>query len=104
MNTLVKSTIPDSLQQRIPSDILEKLQFEMASLEGKLLAQDPEMKGHLAATHRLLISYPESVHLLDDSGVALLIQAAQKHMQVSIVSEVAKGKGKAKAKPSVEDL
>lgn len=105
MNQLVKPEIPEMLQQKIPQDVMHKLKFEMASLEGKLLALDPEMKNHLRETHRLLISYPESVHLLDDSGVALLIQAAQKHMQVSIVSETSKGKGgKSKAKLSVDDL
>lgn len=101
---LLKPEVAVEIQSKIPSDILDKLNFEMASLEEKLLKLDPEMKNHLRETHRLLISYPESVHLLDDSGVALLIQAAQKHMSVSIVSETAKGKGAKKPKMSVDDL
>jgi len=90
---------------KVPADILAKLQMEMNGLETKLLALDPEMKNHLRESHRLLISYPETVHLLNDEGVALLIQAAKQHMKVEIVKEAAKGKGAStKKKLSTDDL
>lgn len=90
---------------RIPPEVLVKLEAAMTGLETSLLTFDPMMKEHLRESHRLLVSYPETVHLLDDSEIAQLLTAAQEHMKVRIVSEAAKGKGGAKkAKPSVDDL
>lgn len=100
---LVKPEVPDPIKSAVSPEILSKLQLEMNGLESKLLALDPLMKDHLRETHRLLISYPETVHLLTDEGVARLIQAAQKHMQVQIISDAAKGKG-SKKKVSLDDL
>lgn len=89
----------------IPPEVMVKLQSELGALEASLLAFDPQMKNHLRESHRLLISYPETVHLLEDNEISGLLAAAQKHMQVQIVSEAAKGKGSAKkTKPSVDDL
>lgn len=101
---LLKSEPPE-VCNKLPADVVQKLQIEMQSLEAKLLAQDPEMRNHLRESHRLLISYPETVHLLSDDGVARLIQAAQQHMKVEIVKESAKGKGaSSKKKVSLDDL
>lgn len=91
----------------IPADVMSKLADELSSLESKLLEKDPEMKNHLRESHRLLITYPETVHLLDDPEIALLLDAAQKIMLTNIVSETAGKKPSTragKAKPSVDDL
>ena len=60
------------------------------------------MPQHLRQSHSLLIQYPETVNLLEDSEVALLIGAAKEHTKIEIV----KGKApSAKAKkPSASDL
>lgn len=93
------------LQGAIPTDVMQKLQTELSGLESALLAKDPEMKNHLRESHRLLITYPETVHLLEDSEIALLLDSAQKIMLTNIVSETAKKSTRAgKSKPSVDDL
>ena len=83
----------ESLKGKIPEQILSDLRMKMASLEKALLEKDPEMPNHLRESHRLLITYPESVHLLDDSEIHHLIEAAEEHTKVKIVQEAAKGKG-----------
>lgn len=69
----------------IPIDILDKLTMNLASLEASLLAKDAMMPIHLRSTHSLLITYPETVHLLDDSEIALIIDAAEVHTKTEIV-------------------
>ena len=88
----------------IPTEQMERLQTALSNLEAALLAQDPQMPHHLAASHRVLIAYPETVHLLDDAEIKRLIVAAQEHTRTQIVSEAAKGKGGTKKKVSVDDL
>jgi len=82
-----------TLKGKIPEQILLELRLKMGSLEAALLAKDPEMPNHLRESHRLLITYPESVHLLDDNEIHCLIEAAEEHTKVKIVQEAAKGKG-----------
>lgn len=90
---------------RIPPDVLKNLEMKLGELQSTLLAQDPLMPNHLRESHRLLITYPETVHLLDDSEIAQLIQAAEIHTKTKIIKEAAAGKtgGKKKA-ASVDDL
>lgn len=88
----------------IPPEQLERLQVALSNLESALLAHDPQMPHHLAASHRVLVGYPETVHLLDDEEIKRLIAAAQEHTRTQIVSEAAKGKGGTKKKVSVDDL
>lgn len=98
-------TPTDSQAQALPADMMQSLQAKMESLKKALLDLDPEMPNHLRESHRLLITYPESVHLLDDDEIQALLQAAQKHTQTQIVSEIAKGKGtRGKTRLSVDDL
>ena len=90
---------------RIPPQIMQDLSMQMGKLQASLLAFDPEMPNHLRESHRLLITYPESVALLDDVEIAALIQAAEKHTQTQIVTAIAKGKGStSKKKISADDL
>lgn len=98
------STLPEAAQQRIPPEQLERLQSSLLALETALLAKDPLMPQHLAASHRVLISYPETVHLLDDSEIAKIIEAQQQHTMTQIVSDAAKGKSGGKKKVTVDDL
>lgn len=90
----------------IPPDILARLEQSLGHLEQALLDKDPMMPQHLRNTHSLLISYPETVHLLDDAEVARLIDAAEIHTKTEIVKAVAAGKstGGTRAKVSVSDL
>lgn len=87
---------PDSnpkLAGKIPADILTSLQVKLGQLEQSLLKQDPEMKNHLRESHALLITYPETAHLLDDQEIANLVKAAEVWTNTYVVSEAAKGKG-----------
>lgn len=100
----MKQATPEQ-SNRIPAQIMQDLALKMGALQRSLLAVDPEMPNHLRESHRLLITYPESVALLDDDEIAALIQAAEKHTQTQIVSAVAKGKGSSsKKKISADDL
>lgn len=99
-------SLSSAMQSAIPHNVMEELKLKLDGVEAALLKQDPNMKDHLRESHRLLISYPETVHLLDDTEIASLLRAAQEHMKMKIVSDVAKGKGSSGRgkKPSVEDL
>lgn len=98
------SSLPEAHQQRIPPEQLERLQAALLSLESALLAKDPLLPQHLAASHRVLVSYPETVHLLDDAEIAKIVEAQQQHTMTRIVSDAAKGKSGGKKKVSVDDL
>lgn len=90
----------------IPKDILDRLESSLASLDAALLAKDPMMPQHLRNTHALLVSYPETVHLLDDAEVAKIIDAAEIHTKTEIVKAAAAGKstGGTRKKVSADDL
>lgn len=91
--------------ETIPADVMQRLQTSLASLEQALLAKDPMMPQHLRNSHSVLVSYPETVHLLDDSEIALIIDAAEVHTKTEIVKAVASSKGGGtRAKVSVTDL
>ena len=88
----------------IPPDVLDRLDSHLASLEQALLEKDPMMPQHLRNTHSILISYPETVHLLEDHEIARLINAAEIHTKTEIVkATVKKGTGTRK-KIDVGDL
>lgn len=87
---------------KIPANIMTKLMQDLDSLEAALLAKDDKMPVHLREIHSLLISYPETVHLLDDAEIATLIGAAQQHSKIQIAS-VEKSKAGRK-KISEDDL
>lgn len=96
-------SMKDNTQQTLPPDVVSKLTMSLASLEQSLLAKDPMMPQHLRASHQLLISYPETVHLLDDDEIARLISAAQIHTQIEIVKASA-GRVASKKKITADDL
>lgn len=79
---------------KIPADVMSKLEMSLASLEKSLLEKDPMMPQHLRNSHSVLVSYPETVHLLDDKEIAMLIDAAEIHTKTEIVkATVKKGTG-----------
>lgn len=88
-------------QSKIPADVMTRLQSVLGDVQATLLAKDPMMPQHLRSSHQLLISYPETVHLLTDDQVALLISAAQEHTKTMIVSAAAK-KATVGKKPKAE--
>ncbi len=90
-------------QTTLPPDIVAKLTMSLASLEQALLDKDPLMPTHLRSSHQLLISYPETVHLLDDDEIARLISAAQIHAHIEIVKAAAP-RATSKKKISADDL
>ena len=51
------------------------------------------------------LSYPESVHLLDDNEIARIIDAAEIHTKTEIVKAAAAGKGAgSRKKVTADDL
>jgi hypothetical protein len=94
------------LSDSVPADVLNRLESSLASLETALLEKDPMMPQHLRNTHSLLISYPETVHLLDDAEIARIIDAAEVHTKTEIVKAVAakSSTGGTRKKVSVTDL
>lgn len=90
----------------IPQDIMTRLEQSLGQLEQALLAKDPMMPQHLRNTHSLLVSYPETVHLLDDAEIARIIDAAEVHTKTEIVKAVAAGKssGGSRKKVDIGDL
>jgi hypothetical protein len=90
---------PDETQaNKIPPQIMQDLTMRLGNLKQALLDKDPEMPNHLRESHRLLITYPETTHLLDDDEVADLISAAQEYTKVKVVADVAKSSGRGKKK------
>ena len=81
----------------LPADVMQKLALTMASLEMALLAKDPEMPNHLRESHKLLLTYPETVHLLEDTEIASLIRASETLTNTQIVKDAVKGKSSSKA-------
>lgn len=88
----------------IPPDVMEDLRVKMATFEQALLVKDPQMPYHMKMSHQLLISYPETVQLLDDTEIAKLLQGAEELMRIEVVSKAVKGKGASKKKMGVDDL
>lgn len=90
---------------KIPKDIYDRLEQHLADLEQSLIAADPMMPQHLRSSHAILVTYPETVHLLDDSDIARLIDAAEIHTKTEIVKAAAAGKGAgSRKKVSIADL
>lgn len=102
--SLTKRADRMKLSDSIPQDVLSKLEMSLASLEASLLAKDPMMPQHLRATHNLLISYPETVHLLDDNEIARIIDAAEVHTKTEIVKATVTKSAGTKKKISAGDL
>lgn len=88
----------------LPPDVLDRLDSHLANLEQALLEKDPMMPQHLRNTHSLLITYPETVHLLDDCEIARIIDAAEIHTKTEIVKATVKNGTGTRKKIDVGDL
>ena len=100
-----RSEMRSDIEGKVPPDILNRLETALAEVENKLLTKDPLISNHLRASHQLLISYPETVHLLTDEEISNLIGAAQLHTKIEIVKATAPKTAKAAAKKaSVDDF
>ena len=88
----------------IPPDVLARLDSHLASLEQALLEKDPMMPQHLRNTHSILISYPETVHLLEDAEIARIIDAAEIHTKTEIIKATVKKATGTRKKVDVSDL
>jgi len=98
------ATVPAETKNKL-AEILPTVLQKLQGLEQALLAKDPGMPMYLRDSHRLLISYPESVHLLDDGEISLLLRSAEQWTDTKILAEVAKGKsGNKKTKVTADDL
>lgn len=81
---------PDSAAGALDPAVMAKLTMHLADLEQSLLTNDPLMPQHLRNSHALILSYPESVHMLEErDAVGLIIKALQKHTSVEIVKATA---------------
>ena len=100
------STLKPEQQAKIPPDVFAQVKMKLAEYTQALLAKDPEMPRHLQESHRLLLSYPETTHLLEDSEIAEIIKGQEQLMRTQIVSDSAKKKtsAKATARLSSDDL
>lgn len=82
----------------IPPEVMQQFQQALGNLETALLAQDAQMKEHLRTSHRLLLSYPETAHLLEDHEIHLLIKRQEEYANIKIVEDAASKKGRGRAK------
>lgn len=82
----------EDIEGKIPPGVMTILQDHMRNLEKALLVNDPQMPSYLKESHRILITHPETVHLLDDEEIGQLITAAQKFTDTQIVAALAKTK------------
>jgi len=88
----------------VPPDVMARLTQSLDALNTALLAKDPQMPIHLRESHRVLVAYPETVHLLDDTEIARLIHGAVVHTNTAIVKEKLSPTKKAASKVTVDDL
>ena len=88
----------------IPPDVLDRLDSHLASLEQALLDKDPMMPQHLRNSHSILISYPDTVHLLEDHHIARLIDATEIHTKTEIIKATVKKSAGTRKKVEVSDL
>ena len=86
----------EDLEAKLPTGVMSQLQQNMQQLEKALLTNDPQMPSYLKESHKVLISHPESVHLLEDEEIARLIDAAQKFTNTQIIAAIAKTASKRK--------
>jgi hypothetical protein len=66
------------------------LQEKIKHLQNLLLADDPKMPGHLRAIHGELIQYEELSHLLNEDEIAIILDAQQKKMGITLAAETTK--------------
>jgi len=86
------------VNNKIPAGVLSALQAQLNNIEKGLLTTDPQLPSYLKETHRTLIAYPETAHLLEDSEMRAVLDAQQKWTNTEIVKATAAKKKSTKAK------
>lgn len=95
----------DQELNKIPAEVYSRLAMSLAEMEKSLLTFDPDMKTHLQESHRLIVTYPETVHLLDDDEIHKLIEAAERLSKTQIVKDTAsKSTAGQKKKIAINDI
>lgn len=82
----------EDIEGKVPAGVMSLLGDNMRKLESALLASDPQMPSYLKESHKILITHPETVHLLDDEEIRRLIDAAQKYTDTQIIAAMSKTK------------
>jgi hypothetical protein len=102
LTRLEKAHIMHLIPNKLPEDIFNKLDMSLASLQAALVTQDPLLPTHLRSIHTLLLSYPESVQLLEDAEIANIIDGLEHQTKTFIVKAAAPKAGKKKV--TADDL
>lgn len=82
-----------STNSNIPPEVLSSVQEKIQLLEAALIAKDPELRTHLQAIHKTLLTYPETVALLRDEEIGTTIRAMEAYTNTKIVEDKVKGTG-----------
>lgn len=83
----------------------EQIRESILGLEQALLANNPQMPTMLRTIHSALRADPETVTLLSDEEISIVVRGLMKQTQTTIAAEVAKAKsGKAMKNMDLLDL
>jgi hypothetical protein len=87
-----------------PTPQHDQIMQRLAYLQEAMVAQDPQIKGHLKEIHRLMITHEELVHLLSDDDIAKIMGAQQVVTNTTLVAALSGTKGKATASKKAAGL
>jgi hypothetical protein len=76
----------------------------MNAIEEKMAQNDPEISTHLKSIWQHLQQYEELAHLLTPEQLGVLMRGMQKHTTIQLVVDTPSKGGRAKRKPTVDDL
>ena len=85
----------------------EMLLSRISQLEAALLANDPQMPGHLREIHKFLAEQPELLHVLQPEEIGVTMQAMQKYTGIALVQDKIKtpaARGGKAPKITVDDI
>lgn len=104
INSTLDYTKGFTVSDSVPAETMTAISSHLDSIAAGLLTKDPMIPHHLRNTHQLLLSYPESRHLLSEPQVATLIGGLQYHTGIEIVKEKAATAKRSRTKLSADDL
>lgn len=82
----------------VPLDKTEQIKARIADLRDSLRAQLPNYESLLHTIHRNLATDPDTVHLLTDEEIGIIVAALSKRTGIFIAKEVAEKKSGSKGK------
>lgn len=86
------------VNNKIPAGVMLALQTQLNNIEKGLLVNDPQLPSYLKETHRTLIAYPETAHLLKDEEMHAILRAQEQWTNTEIIKATATKKKSTKAK------